>query len=185
MPSSITLSVGEQSEIASLDGTTYTVSVEVKSDKAIKVLISNGTYKDSTYVVPVNFYPTVASEAIAIETGLPENYRVENAGAQYGTVVIDGTKLNYTAPDERTPDVVAFSYYEGSHFRGYGYVIAGLQYGDVNADGKVTITDAVSIVNKILGHESTGFMERAADVNRDSQITITDAVGVVNIILDN
>ena len=57
--------------------------------------------------------------------------------------------------------------------------------GDVNGDGKVTITDAVAIVNRILGNESAGFNEAAADVSGDGKITITDAVGVVNIILSN
>ena len=57
--------------------------------------------------------------------------------------------------------------------------------GDANNDSKVTITDAVAIVNKILGNESAGFNETAADVNGDGDITITDAVGVVNIILNN
>ena len=57
--------------------------------------------------------------------------------------------------------------------------------GDANHDGSVTITDAVSIVNKILGNESAGFVFDAADVNGDGQITITDAVGVVSIILNN
>ena len=79
---------------------------------------------------------------------------------------------------------MAFSYYEGSRFRGYGYVVAGMQFGDVNADGKVTITDAESIVSKILGIPPANFVERAADVNRDANITISDAVGVVNIILN-
>ena len=49
----------------------------------------------------------------------------------------------------------------------------------------MTITDAVAIVNKILGNASGSFNEAAADVNRDGEITITDAVGVVNIILNN
>lgn len=57
--------------------------------------------------------------------------------------------------------------------------------GDANGDGKVTITDAVGIVNKILGNPSTQFHEPAADVNHDYEITITDAVGVVNIILND
>ena len=57
--------------------------------------------------------------------------------------------------------------------------------GDANGDGKVTITDAVGIVNKILGNPSTQFHEPAADVNHDHEITITDAVGVVNIILND
>lgn len=185
IPSGFTLSVGEQNEIALLDGTTYTVSVEAKGNKALKVLISNGTYEDSTFVVPASFYPTQPNEAITIETGLPERYRIDNAGAQYGTVVIDGTNLQYTAPDEQSPDVVAFSYYEGSRFRGYGYMLAGLHMGDVNADGSVTFTDAVGIVNRILGSPKGNFIERAADVNRDTKVTITDAVGIVNIIKNN
>ena len=168
-----------------MDGDTHEIEIALEGVSAQLVKVTNGIKGDSTYVVPVNFYPTEANEAITIETGLPEKYRIDNAGAQYGTVVIDGTKLNYTAPDERTPDVVAFSYYEGARFRGYGYVLAGLRIGDANADGKVTITDAVGIVNKILGNPSTGFVDRAADVNRDTHITITDAAGVVNIILNN
>ena len=52
-------------------------------------------------------------------------------------------------------------------------------------DGSVTITDAVAIVNYILGNSSANFNFEAADVNLDGDITITDAVGVVNIILNN
>lgn len=63
--------------------------------------------------------------------------------------------------------------------------------GDANNDGKVTITDAVAIVNFILGNPSDNFNKVAANVNGDFKtngepnITITDAVGVVNIILNN
>ena len=64
-----------------------------------------------------------------------------------------------------------------------GYFTAFLK-GDANGDGSVTITDAVAIVNKILGNASDNFNKAAADVNGDGDITITDAVGVVNIILN-
>ena len=57
--------------------------------------------------------------------------------------------------------------------------------GDANGDGKVTITDAVAIVNQILGNPSNDFDASNADVNHDGSVTITDAVGVVNIILNN
>lgn len=63
--------------------------------------------------------------------------------------------------------------------------------GDANSDGNVTISDAVAIVNKILGNPSAGFNSAAANVSGDFDeqgspvITITDAVGVVNIILGN
>lgn len=61
--------------------------------------------------------------------------------------------------------------------------------GDANGDGTVTITDAVSVVNYILGNPVDGFDIEAANVNGDvdgegqPSITITDAVGIVNIIL--
>ena len=55
--------------------------------------------------------------------------------------------------------------------------------GDVNNDMKVTITDAVAIVNYILGSPSTNFNEDAADVNEDGYININDAVSIVNMIL--
>jgi hypothetical protein len=59
-----------------------------------------------------------------------------------------------------------------------------VEVGDTNRDGKVSITDAVAIVNYILGNASEGFFMPAADVNGDGKISITDAVGVVNIILN-
>ena len=59
-----------------------------------------------------------------------------------------------------------------------------LPKGDANGDHSVTITDAVAIVNHILGNPSENFKSRVADVNEDGNITITDAVGVVNIILN-
>ena len=62
--------------------------------------------------------------------------------------------------------------------------------GDANGDRAVTITDAVSVVNYILGNPAEGFNIEAANVNGDfddddsPKITITDAVGIVNIILE-
>lgn len=185
MPSLVTLNAGEQSEIALLDGTTYTVAVEAKGDMAFKVVVSNGTYEDSTYVVPVTFHEAGPGDVLNIQTGLPDNYRIGYVGALYGSVTADGVNLTYTAPNEKTPDVVSLTYYQGSQLRGYGHILAGLQYGDANGDGQVTITDAVAIVNDILGNASANFIRRAADVNRDTNISITDAVGVVNIILGN
>ena len=66
-----------------------------------------------------------------------------------------------------------------------------IKLGDANVDTNVTITDAVAVVNYILGNPSSDFSKVAANVNGDldakgePNITITDAVGVVNIILNN
>jgi len=62
--------------------------------------------------------------------------------------------------------------------------VSNIKLGDVNGDGKITITDAVGIVNHILGNASSNFHPEAADVNGDGGISITDAVRVVNIILN-
>ena len=56
--------------------------------------------------------------------------------------------------------------------------------GDINGDGKVTVTDAVGIVNYILHRAPSVFITKAADVNGDGNISISDAVGVVNIVLN-
>lgn len=56
--------------------------------------------------------------------------------------------------------------------------------GDVNGDSKVTVTDAVGIVNYILQRPGAVFISKAADVNGDGEVTISDAVGIINIILN-
>jgi len=69
-------------------------------------------------------------------------------------------------------------------------IIVKNMYGDVNSDNKVTITDAVGIVNHILGNPLADFDKEAANVSGDideqgePKITITDAVGVLNIIMN-
>lgn len=55
--------------------------------------------------------------------------------------------------------------------------------GDANGDGNVTITDAVAIVNYMLGNEVKGFVFVAADVSGNDEVTITDAVGAINLLL--
>lgn len=52
--------------------------------------------------------------------------------------------------------------------------------GDVNGNNGVDIGDAVSIVNYLVGKESTTFVEKAADTNKNGQIDIGDAVTIVN-----
>lgn len=56
--------------------------------------------------------------------------------------------------------------------------------GDANGDNSVSITDAVTVVNHILGNPQEVFIDVAANTNDDGDISISDVVGVVNIILD-
>ena len=107
-------------------------------------------------------------ETEAVLTKLPKvtcEATTESAPGEYDVIVSGAEALNY----------------EISYVNGVLTIIC--IKGDANGDGEVTITDAVAIVNKILGNASENFNESAADVNGDGVITITDAVGVVNIIL--
>ena len=67
-----------------------------------------------------------------------------------------------------------------------GYLSRKLDFvmGDANGDGKVTITDAVAVVNYILNTTPGTFNVAAADVDGNGEITIADAVRIVNLILN-
>ena len=47
----------------------------------------------------------------------------------------------------------------------------------------MTITDAVAVVDYILGNPPADFVSGAADISKDGTISITDAVGIVDVIL--
>jgi len=55
--------------------------------------------------------------------------------------------------------------------------------GDVNGNGGVDIGDAVSIVNYLVGKESSTFVAKAADTNKNGQVDIGDAVTIVNFLV--
>lgn len=62
--------------------------------------------------------------------------------------------------------------------------VTDMLLGDVNGDGIITVTDAVSVVNYILRNPSSNFIAVAADMNGDGIINVTDAVSIVNNILN-
>lgn len=64
-----------------------------------------------------------------------------------------------------------------------GKLTVTAKMGDVNSDGEISITDAVAIVNHILGVPSDSFNVDVADLSGDGSISITDVVIVINIIL--
>ena len=119
----------------------------------------------------------------------------DQAGAQFAV-------SSNTEPDEATIGTAGTPYAEDETYQGITPYSKGLYYdgryywheaflrGDANGDGQVTITDAVAVVNYILGNPSENFNKAAANVNGDTDehgepiISITDAVGVVNIILN-
>ena len=60
------------------------------------------------------------------------------------------------------------------------------QNGDVNGDGTVSVEDAITVVNIIIGfYEPTSHEFSAADCNDDYVVNVLDVVCIVNIILGN
>ena len=57
--------------------------------------------------------------------------------------------------------------------------------GDVNGDGRISVTDLSSIIGYIQGDKPSSFIQKAADMNNDGKISITDAVRVIYAILNN
>ena len=55
--------------------------------------------------------------------------------------------------------------------------------GDVNGNNGVDIGDAVTIVNYLVGKETSNFVEKAADMNKNGGIDIGDAVTIVNFLV--
>ena len=90
------------------------------------------------------------------------NYAIEIKNASYSKP--DGTLVSL--PDTRAVVTVE------------DYVL-----GDVNGNGGVDIGDAVSIVNYLVGKESSIFVAKAADTNKNGQIDIGDAVTIVNLLV--
>ena len=69
---------------------------------------------------------------------------------------------------------------DGTYLTDYCCIITG----DINNDGKITITDLVQINNHLLGTSVIkGFSLNAADINGDGKVNITDLVQINNHIL--
>lgn len=67
--------------------------------------------------------------------------------------------------------------------RSAALTVKPMTLGDVNGDGRVSVADAIAIINYVLGRTPVSFIAIAADVNGDNDISLADAVATVDIIL--
>ncbi len=61
--------------------------------------------------------------------------------------------------------------------------MAGSNLGDVNGDGKISVTDVMVLVKYILSHDDNNFIVDNADINGDGKISVTDVMVLVKRIL--
>lgn len=59
------------------------------------------------------------------------------------------------------------------------FLASQVKLGDVNGDGKISVTDATWIIDHVIGNVRAGFNQKAADTNKDGKITVNDAVQVI------
>ena len=160
---------------------------ELKSDvtSASPIYLANGDDVYSTYIVPVNYYDVDAGNTITIEPGLPESYSLSAVHANYGTVVIEGNAIKYTAPDKAVSDFIDFSYFQGSTLKGISRYYVNMDKGnkgDVNNDGSVNALDLKLLVDALLAGEKPS---KVTDINEDGQLTIGDVTSLISVLQDH
>ena len=175
---------GQQTPIV-MDSYSHSIELSSLPTETTAVAVIHGEENVTTYLVPPTNYNAVAGETVTMETGLPEDYRIEYAIADYGVVDIDGNKMRYMPSGNNLNDIVHFCYYQGNTLKGFSryYLNIDMIIGDVNGNGDIDIGDAVSIVNYLVGKESETFVKAAADTNKNGQIDIGDAVTIVNFLV--
>lgn len=173
--------------VAQLDGAGHTVNVPGWPQSPAMVTLTVGELGDTTWVLPPVTRRIAAGSNVAIETGLPEGYRIGMANALYGTVTVNGTDLAYTAPVDLDRDTVYISYYEGWQLRGFTEYrmlnVANIMAGDVDCNGRVSIDDLTTLIQYLLDGQAEGLDLANADCYVDGKVTIDDVTAIINYLL--
>ena len=175
------INCGTMNTSAQLDGEDYTIELAETPTETTVVTLTNGEQSVTTYVVPVTEETVGAGKTITLETGLPEDYRLYSAYASMGTVEIDGTKMNYTAPETMAADVIYFSYYQGSTLKGFSRCYVNKVVGDLTGDAKVDDEDFTFVANCIMGKLTSETDKKKADINGDGEVNAADLVALANL----
>ncbi len=97
----------------------------------------------------------------------------------YSAVLTDGTDARANSDYVCTGDVLQI-YCDGALVETFTVVI----YGDVNADGKISVADIIKILKHILGMKSLSTIGKsAADTNQDGKVSVADILKIQKHIL--
>ena len=171
------LHLGEGSTIKGREGGTTLVAIAEDA----KVVLDGATISDVTFLLnsDVNVFatkPLAGNVTVKVpENNLQEGFRIMAPAEGHAFTLKDAMAVTIANSDEWGAEV---------DDEGYLSLFPLSKLGDVNGDGQVTVTDAMLIVQKILGEEVTVFREAAANVVRDGSITISDAQKIVEMILE-
>lgn len=73
-------------------------------------------------------------------------------------------------------------FYETSYLKST-LTISSYIPGDINADGKIDVSDYIGVANYIMGNTPNGFIQGAADVDSNGSIDVSDYIGIANLIM--
>lgn len=73
-------------------------------------------------------------------------------------------------------------FYEVSYLKSI-LTISSYILGDINADGKIDVSDYIGVANHIMGNTPNGFIQGAADVDGNGSIDVSDYIGIANLIM--
>ena len=158
---------------------------EDKSGKLLAALTGNAmnTHSISSSKVSEGLYRFVVT---------PQNNRaISNASGDGMTITVDVADnvvagvYEMTIKDVEMTVKKAGNVYEDIHPKNSmaKLTVIEAQMGDVNGDGRVSVTDVISMNSYILEEEPAQFIHKVADLNGDGKVTITDIVKVIDIIL--
>lgn len=165
LPTGVTVAEGEGKLLAALTGN----AVNTHSISSSKV--SEGLYR---FVVTPQ-----GSRAISNASGDGMTISIDVAD-DVATGVYDMTIKDIEMTVRKTGNV-----YEDIHPKNSTakLTVTEAVMGDVNGDGRVSVTDVISMNSYILEEEPAQFIRKVADLNNDGKVTITDMVLVIDIIL--
>ncbi|MBP5388201.1 MAG: C10 family peptidase [Prevotella sp.] len=156
-----------------------------------KVKVGN-TLTGTVYYKNPNNFPTWSYQYIHLCIGKLENYTPGDVttSRQYRTLCLP---LKLAAGEEGKLDFTFYDIDPGEYFILNGYGLAGVTImdhdpgfqlsGDVDGDGTINVTDAMVIVDYVLGKAPSAFIFQNADMDGNGIVNITDAMLIVDYVL--
>ena len=91
--------------------------------EAYPVMVTDGTFADSAYLVAQKTMHVDPGQTINIETGLPDNYEIRYSEAQNGSLSSNGVNFTYKASSKFDHEEIIYTFYRGGMLRGVSKLV--------------------------------------------------------------
>lgn len=98
--------------------------------------------------------------------------------------VCDGNSFTDYSGTLHVPASALAAYSTADYWKNFTHIVGdATEFGDVNMDGSVNISDVISAINYLSNNDTTGINIVNADMNNDGTVTITDVIALINMIV--